>query len=214
MEKIESLHKHRMKKMKELIDKSVEDSDIEFSEVTDELLEYMVNKGDITLKDAIKTLWFLAESLDHIETEILRLKLLILEGARNPEPIDNEIYYGSFDGSATPNPGEMTIGGVIKNMAGDRIRSYTKPMGEGTNNQAEYLSLINLLKEAKDAGIKKLIVTGDSLLVVNQVNGKWKTRDPRLQKLRREIFELLRDFEGWTLSHVPREENKEADKLT
>jgi len=127
------------------------------------------------------------------------------------------IYEGYFDGSATPNPGEMIIGGVIKGRfcnVEELILKYSIAIGHGTNNESEYNSLIELLTRAKKAGIKALNIKGDSLLVVNQVNGLWKTKDPRMKKLKITVLKLLEDFDYWNLMHVLRGENKEADSLT
>ena len=211
-----SLHKHRISKLKQLVDNAIESADNEFSEVNDELIDFQVNKGEITLNDAVKTIWSLVESMDKLEQDIINLKLLILEGSEHNiiEEKQENIHIGYFDGSATPNPGEMVIGGVIRDISGNTVSTYSKQMGEGTNNQAEYLSLINLLKEAKENGIQKIHIKGDSLLVVNQVTGVWKAKNSEMKRLKFIVHELLKGFSKWSLKHVPREDNKEADRLT
>ncbi len=124
------------------------------------------------------------------------------------------IYIGYFDGSSIPNPGKMTIGGKIVDEKNNTICSYSKSLGEGTNNIAEYLSLIELVQYAIGKGIKKIIIKGDSLLVVNQVNGTWKAKDSKMKMLRNEVLDSLNYFDEWKLEHIRREFNKEADSLT
>jgi ribonuclease HI len=124
-------------------------------------------------------------------------------------------FVGYFDGSSVPNPGEMTIGGhIINEEDHETICTYSKKLGEGTNNQAEYLSLIELLKQARNKGISKITIKGDSLLVVNQVNELWRTKNSMMKRLQIEVLSLLEDFDEWKLEHVYRNENKEADSLT
>ena len=125
-----------------------------------------------------------------------------------------EKFIGYFDGSSVPNPGTMQIGGQILDSNRKVVYAYSKPMGDGTNNQAEYLSLIELLKAAKAKGIKRITIQGDSMLVVNQVNQSWKAKNSMMKRLQIIALELLEYFDEWELSHIYRENNKEADKLT
>lgn len=122
---------------------------------------------------------------------------------------------GKFDGSAAPNPGRMTIGGIIiDETLQETICTYSEFVGDGTNNEAEYLSLIRLLEESLKNGITKLHIKGDSLLVVNQINGKWKCKKQNLIELREQAKILLEKFDKWKLDHIYRDQNKEADSLT
>jgi ribonuclease HI len=132
------------------------------------------------------------------------------------EAVFGHSYLAFFDGSATPNPGMMKIGGYIQGPGTKkkRVAEYSEELGHGTNNEAEYLSLIRLLNELKRLGIWKVKIHGDSSLVINQVNGKFKTRDPRMRVFRNTAIDLLRDINEWSLVHVPRAQNKGADSLT
>jgi len=125
-----------------------------------------------------------------------------------------ERFFGYFDGSCTPNPGEMSIGGLIKSENGDVISSFSDSIGYGTNNRAEYISLLRLLKLAKENGIRAISIKGDSLLVVNQVKGEWRAKNPEMNRLKFEVVNLLENFDWWELEHVNRNENKEADILS
>lgn len=124
-------------------------------------------------------------------------------------------YKAFFDGSAKPNPGIMTIGGLIKDESDKIILKYSEELDEGTNNQSEYLSLIRLLDEAIKADIKKIEIFGDSALAINQVNGVWKVKDSMMKILCAQVrHKLSHYFIEWKLEHVKRGLNKEADLLT
>ncbi len=132
----------------------------------------------------------------------------ILVGAMS----EDQSYTAAFDGGATPNPGEMKIGGWIRDVNGNRIYAYTEEIGHGTNNEAEYKSLIKLLEELEKRGIKKVHIQGDSALVVNQINGKWKAKDPKMKVLKAKVLSI--SGVTYKLEHVLREFNSEADSLT
>jgi len=137
----------------------------------------------------------------------------ILE-ADEPDVIEH-VFMGQFDGSSKPNPGEMKIGGYIKSLADmdNTISTFSLDKGYGTNNRAEYLALIELLKMSITKGIKRINIYGDSKIVIMQVNGKWKANKD-MAPLRDQAVYLLDQFDHWSLSHVPRELNSEADSLT
>ena len=80
------------------------------------------------------------------------------------------MHTGYFDGATNPNPGELGLGACIVDHKGDEVIATSSYRPYGTNNEAEYLSLILLLKMAKKAGIKELECYGDSKLIINQVN--------------------------------------------
>lgn len=128
---------------------------------------------------------------------------------------EGHTFVGQFDGSAKPNPGLMKIGGYIKNLKNmDRtIYSFSLDKGHGTNNRAEYLALIELLESSITKGIKRINIYGDSKLAVMQVNRKWKANKD-MGPLRDQVCQLLEGFDHWSLSHVPRALNSEADSLT
>ncbi len=126
-----------------------------------------------------------------------------------------EVYEGFFDGSAAPNPGQMTIGGYIKRVSEKAILfQYSIVLGHGTNNEAEYSSLIELCNNLEPHGIKNINIFGDSLLVVNQVSGIWKCRDIRMERFKVTVLDLLKPIPKWRLTHVKRGKNMLADSLT
>ena len=129
-------------------------------------------------------------------------------------PDDNITYVGQFDGSAKPNPGIMKIGGHIKiKGTSETLYSFSIGLDEGTNNRAEYLALIELLEIAIRKGIKRMEIYGDSNLAVQQVNDKWKANKD-MTPFRDRVKLLLGYFDYWSLAHVPRKLNSEADSLT
>ena len=117
------------------------------------------------------------------------------------------------DGGARGNPGPAGIGVVLKDEAGDVIGEIARGIGVATNNVAEYQALIAGLELAHEKGVTDLEVYMDSSLVVNQVKGEWKIKNNALRPLAVEARRLIDRFEIWSLSHVGREENSDADKL-
>jgi len=117
------------------------------------------------------------------------------------------------DGFCKPNPGIMGIGGVIL----DRDRTLVEICenhGFGTNNLAEYLGLIAIMKKSLELGIKKISAYSDSELVVNQVNMNYKVKNKEILKLWQQVMELKAQFEEFSFGWIPREENQKADKLS
>lgn len=106
------------------------------------------------------------------------------------------------------------MGVIIEDDQGTRLRTFHRYLGPATNNQAEYQALIDGLKAVRDWKPDQLEVYLDSKLVVEQVNGKWKVKEPDLKELHNKATELLRELGNRvSVRHVPREENRGADKL-
>jgi ribonuclease HI len=103
---------------------------------------------------------------------------------------------------------------LIEDDEGNRLRALHRWLGAATNNQAEYLALIEGLKAVKDWNPDRLEIYLDSKLVVEQVSGRWKVKEPDLKELHRQATALLREYgDRVTVTHVPREHNRGADKL-
>jgi ribonuclease HI len=122
------------------------------------------------------------------------------------------MYTAVFDGSAQPNPGIKHIGGAVY-KDGKTIYTFSIRRNHGTNNEAEYEALIEIASYLNGSGIEEVEITGDSMLVVNQVNGLWKCNVPQLQEYKEKIIRLLSGIK-YSLKHVPREQNTFADKLS
>jgi ribonuclease HI len=117
------------------------------------------------------------------------------------------------DGSCSGNPGEGGAGVVIKDEHGKTIAFLKEYLGMVTNNRAEYQALILGLREAHRLGIREVEVNLDSELVVNQVNGMYRIRDAHLKTLEEEVKRLLGCYSRWVVQYIPREKNREADRL-
>ena len=124
------------------------------------------------------------------------------------------MFVGYFDGCSKNNPGEAGAGAYIVDYTENKViwKGY-KYLGIMTNNEAEYQSVILLLTMAKQFNISSIEVRGDSSLVVNQMNGVWKVKEPRMKALKAEAQSLMTDMKV-TFKWVPREENSNADKLS
>jgi ribonuclease HI len=122
-------------------------------------------------------------------------------------------YEAFFDGSATPNPGQMKIGGYFNDTGGYEKYNYSRDLGHGSNNEAEYLSLIYLAERLIEHEVTSVTIKGDSLLVVNQVRGIWKANE-KMRPYRDKARELLDQLAWYKILHVPRAQNKKADALT
>lgn len=116
------------------------------------------------------------------------------------------------DGACSGNPGEAAVGVVI-NYQGERIKEISKSIGHGTNNIAEYSALIFGLQEALVLKADELDIYTDSELVCKQVTGLYKVKDSKLKFLNEQVLSLFRGFKNIKISHIPREKNKDADRL-
>ncbi|MGA7161574.1 MAG: ribonuclease HI family protein [Bacteroidota bacterium] len=129
--------------------------------------------------------------------------------------------HGFTDGAARGNPGPGGIGVVLKDESGTVLVRGKKYLGKVTNNVAEYTALIECLRRVNasfggDNGVpcSKLILHSDSELMVRQLNGEYKVKDRTLKKLFDEVHNLLHSAQfEFSIKHVPREKNKEADLL-
>ena len=117
------------------------------------------------------------------------------------------------DGASRGNPGPAAIGATIKDEDGRLLASVSERIGRTTNNQAEYRALIAALEKAISLEARRVDIRLDSELVVRQVEGRYKVKKATLRPLYLRVGELLGQLEGFTLTHVPREQNAEADRL-
>ncbi|MHB8836248.1 MAG: ribonuclease HI family protein [Candidatus Methylomirabilia bacterium] len=118
-----------------------------------------------------------------------------------------------IDGGSRGNPGEAGVGAYFQDRSGAPLQSIARYIGRATNNTAEYQALLIALARARDAGVKHLRVFSDSELLVNQVNGRYRTTVPHLQQYLQEAIRLMREIGRVDVAHVRREQNKEADAL-
>lgn len=119
----------------------------------------------------------------------------------------------NVDGGARGNPGPAAIGVVLRDGEGNVIDERAERIGHATNNVAEYRALLTGIEMAGAHGADELELIGDSELVVRQVEGRYKVKDATMRELHAEVKRALRDFDGWSIRHVRREKNADADRL-
>lgn len=117
------------------------------------------------------------------------------------------------DGGARGNPGPAAIGAVIYDEKKNVLFEISEYIGETTNNQAEYRAVIAAIKKAKELSANELEFFLDSELVVNQLNQNYKIKNKDLAPLFVQIYNVSLDFKKVSYKYIPREMNKEADKL-
>lgn len=115
------------------------------------------------------------------------------------------------DGGSRGNPGPAATGIVIKDHHQNIVASYGEYLGIQTNNYAEYKAIISALHKAKILGATSVECLADSKLVIEQLSGHWKVKEPSIQKLFLEAWNALHQFESYSLKHIMREKNTEAD---
>jgi len=117
------------------------------------------------------------------------------------------------DGGARGNPGPAAIGVVTSTPDGEVVDELAEPIGEATNNVAEYRALLRGLERARELGATEVALVNDSELVARQVQGAYKVKHPGLRPLYDQAMEALRGFERWSVRSVPRAQNAHADQL-
>jgi len=117
------------------------------------------------------------------------------------------------DGASRGNPGPSGAGIVLLDENGELLFELSRFLDEGTNNEAEYKALLRGLDAATDLGIRGLQIFLDSELVVNQLLGNYRVRNPRLQPLFDEAMNRLQQFDDYAIFYVRRELNQQADRL-
>lgn len=115
------------------------------------------------------------------------------------------------DGGSRGNPGPSATGVVIKDQSGKILAAYGEYLGIQTNNIAEYSALLSGLTKAKELGATLVDCILDSELIVKQMNGVYRVRNPELQKIFIKIYNLRQQFKKVTFRHILRAGNKEAD---
>jgi len=134
-------------------------------------------------------------------------------GRKKPRIFPQNYYLLQFDGCSKGNPGMAGAGAVIyKNdieiWSGSKFLGYNE-----TNNYAEYMGLIMGLTKAIELNISELIVEGDSILIIKQINNEYKVKSNNLNELHKLAQELKMKFSNITFNHIYRENNKRADEL-
>ena len=120
----------------------------------------------------------------------------------------------NIDGGARGNPGPAGAGVVVRcRDDGTVLHEAGVYLGRATNNVAEYNALLVGLKAAKCLGATDVVCLSDSELVVRQMKGEYRVKNDRLRGLYEEALHMQNEFERFSIRHVGREQNKEADQL-
>ena len=119
----------------------------------------------------------------------------------------------NVDGGARGNPGPAAIGVVVRDEDGAVLEELGETIGRATNNVAEYRALLRGIQLAAAHGAGELELIGDSELVVRQVEGRYKVKNAGMKELHAEVKRALAGFDSWSIRHVRRAENADADRL-
>ena len=122
-------------------------------------------------------------------------------------------WHAYVDGASAGNPGESGAGIVIYDENGCELHREGIYLGRMTNNMAEYEALLLALKRTRESSVRNLYVYTDSLLVANQLSGKYKINSTELLKYVTSARAMLSYFDKFVIKHIPREMNRIADKL-
>jgi len=117
------------------------------------------------------------------------------------------------DGASLGNPGRAAIGVVIHDGQDRVVSRLSRSIGYATNNQAEYWAIIVALEETARLGAGAVDIKSDSELVVEQLNGRYRVKKASLRPLYQKVVQLIGSLESFTITHIPREQNREADNL-
>lgn len=118
-----------------------------------------------------------------------------------------------IDGGSRGNPGPAAYGVAITTPQGQSVTAFAKFLGQATNNFAEYQGLLAALEYALNHGYPRLRVFTDSELMARQISGQYKVRSPDLKPLHDQARALIARLESFSIRHVYREQNREADRL-
>ena len=135
-----------------------------------------------------------------------------MPSAKRPgKPPDEIVAY--TDGGARGNPGPAAYGVVIQSADGRVIDKLRKYLGEATNNEAEYQGLLAALDYALAHDVRSLSVSSDSELLVRQILKQYKVKSEGLRPLYERAQEMIGRLRSFRITHVRREQNREADRL-
>jgi ribonuclease HI len=125
----------------------------------------------------------------------------------------DEVITIEFDGGSRGNPGPAGIGVVLRAADGATLVTLGRFIGRATNNVAEYRALITGLQKAKELGAKKIVIRGDSELIIKQMRGEYRVKSPDMRPLYDEARHLYHQFDEARIEHNYRDKNTLADRL-
>ena len=119
------------------------------------------------------------------------------------------------DGAARGNPGPAGLGAILRDAeTGAVLAELARFLGVRTNNYAEWTAVEDALREALALGASQVDLRMDSELVARQISGRYRVKHPDLKPIHARVMEMLGQLGGYTVGHVPRELNKDADRLS
>ncbi len=136
---------------------------------------------------------------------------LFSDHTKNPPP--SNVYLAEIDGASRGNPGPASYGIVLRSPDGGVEWELGKCIGTTTNNVAEYYALLAALQGATARGVRGLRVRSDSLLMVRQMQGRYKVKSADLRPLHERATKAARVLQYFAIEYVPREQNRAADRL-
>jgi ribonuclease HI len=119
----------------------------------------------------------------------------------------------NVDGGSRGNPGPAAIAAVVRGPDGTVLEEAGEAIGTATNNVAEYRALLLGIERAREHGAEEVKLLGDSELIVRQVQGRYKVKDANLRAYHSKVREALRELSSWSIDHVRREQNADADRV-
>jgi len=119
------------------------------------------------------------------------------------------------DGAARGNPGPAGLGAILRDAeSGALLAELARFLGVRTNNYAEWTAVEDALREALRLGATHVDLRMDSELVARQISGRYRVKHPDLKPIHASVMAMLGQLGSYTVGHVPRELNKEADRLS
>ena len=132
----------------------------------------------------------------------------------SPDPSPRRILIYT-DGAARGNPGPAGLGAILRDGAtGEVLAELARFLGVRTNNYAEWTAVEDALQEALRLGASHVDLRMDSELVARQITGRYRVKHPDLKPIHASVMAMLGQLAGYTVGHVPRELNKDADRLS
>jgi len=122
-------------------------------------------------------------------------------------------FRASIDGAARGNPGPAGAGVWVEARGDEGAEEHFEALGRTTNNVAEYRALLLALARAREVGADEVEIRSDSLLLVEQVNGRYRVKAEHLKPLFAEAVRRAKEFRRFSIAHVRREQNRNADRL-
>ncbi|HEY2797565.1 MAG TPA: ribonuclease HI family protein [Thermoanaerobaculia bacterium] len=122
-------------------------------------------------------------------------------------------FRAHIDGAARGNPGPAGAGVFVEGEDGLPAEEHFEALGHATNNVAEYRALLLALRRAQERGASEVAIASDSLLLVEQMRGRFRVKATHLQPLFAEALLRAKAFPRFSIRHVRREQNVEADRL-